>query len=69
MSQDTPANRSIFSGTPLRILIGLVLVVNGVFPALWILFTSLKTESELTLKPIRMRSGLPEKIELLAGVS
>ncbi len=52
MSHDMPATRSIFSGTPLRILIGLILVVNGVFPALWILFTSLKTEAELTLKPI-----------------
>jgi len=45
-------DRSIFSGAPLRILIGLILVVNGIFPALWILFTSLKTEAELTVKPI-----------------
>lgn len=52
MSHDTPANRSLFSGKPLRILIGFVLVVNGMFPALWILFTSLKTEAELTVKPI-----------------
>ncbi|MBB3019670.1 multiple sugar transport system permease protein [Microvirga lupini] len=52
MSQDTTANRSIFSGKPLRILIGFILVVNGMFPALWILFTSLKTEAELTVKPI-----------------
>jgi multiple sugar transport system permease protein len=52
MTTDTAANRSIFSGTPLRILIGLILVVNGIFPALWILFTSLKTEAELTVKPI-----------------
>ncbi len=52
MSHNMPATRSILSGTPLRILIGLILVVNGVFPALWILFTSLKTEAELTLKPI-----------------
>lgn len=52
MSHDTPATRSILAGTPLRILIGLILVVNGIFPALWILFTSLKTETELTLKPI-----------------
>ena len=46
------ANRSILSGKPLRILIGCILVVNGMFPALWILFTSLKTEAELTAKPI-----------------
>jgi multiple sugar transport system permease protein len=52
MTSDTAANRSSFSGTPLRILIGLILVVNGIFPALWILFTSLKTEAELTVKPI-----------------
>lgn len=52
MSHDTPASRSIFSGKPLRILIGFILVVNGIFPALWILFTSLKTEAELTVKPI-----------------
>jgi multiple sugar transport system permease protein len=52
MTHDTTANRSIFSGQPLRILIGFTLLVNGMFPALWILFTSLKTEAELTVKPI-----------------
>jgi multiple sugar transport system permease protein len=52
MTTDTTANRSFLSGPPLRILIGLILVVNGVFPALWILFTSLKTEGELMAKPI-----------------
>jgi len=52
MSHDTTENHSIFSGKPLRILIGFILVVNGMFPALWILFTSLKTEGELTVKPI-----------------
>ncbi|MDF2970768.1 MAG: sugar transporter permease [Microvirga sp.] len=52
MSHDMTANRSLFSGKPLRILIGFILVVNGMFPALWILFTSLKTEAELTVKPI-----------------
>ena len=40
------------SGTPLRIIVALILLVNGLFPALWILFTSLKTEGELTQKPI-----------------
>ena len=44
----TPA----LSGTPLRFLVALLLLVNGLFPALWILFTSLKTEGELTQKPI-----------------
>ena len=52
MSMEIASSRSIFSGTPLRLMIGLILVVNGIFPALWILFTSLKTESELTVKPI-----------------
>jgi multiple sugar transport system permease protein len=52
MISSTPARASLLSGTPLRILIGLILVVNGMFPALWILFTSLKTETELTVKPI-----------------
>lgn len=33
-------------------LSGLVLVFNGLFPALWILFTSLKTEAELSRIPI-----------------
>jgi multiple sugar transport system permease protein len=59
MSSDSTANRSILSGTPLRILIGLILVVNGIFPALWILFTSLKTEAELTVKPITWLPHLP----------
>src|SRR5919107_1997944 len=52
MTSETPETRSILSGKPLRIVIGLILVVNGIFPALWILFTSLKTEAELTVKPI-----------------
>jgi len=52
MSMETSSSRSILSGTPLRLIIGLILVVNGIFPTLWILFTSLKTEAELTVKPI-----------------
>ena len=47
------ANRqSIFSGTSLRLIVALILLTNGLFPALWILFTSLKTEGELTQTPI-----------------
>ncbi len=42
----------LLSGRPLRLVAGGVLIVNGMFPALWILFTSLKTEAELTAKPI-----------------
>ena len=48
----SPNSRPLLSGKPLRILVTLVLLVNGLFPALWILFTSLKTEGELTMKPI-----------------
>lgn len=59
MSHDTTANTSFLSGKPLRILIGFILVVNGMFPALWILFTSLKTEAELTVKPITWLPHVP----------
>ena len=34
------------------LIAGAVVVVNGFFPALWILFTSLKTETELMQHPI-----------------
>jgi multiple sugar transport system permease protein len=43
---------SFLSGKPLRFIAAGILLVNGMFPALWILFTSLKTEAELTHKPI-----------------
>jgi len=43
---------SLLSGRALRALAALVLTVNGLFPALWILLTSFKTEAELTQKPI-----------------
>ncbi|MGF9694313.1 carbohydrate ABC transporter permease [Rhizobium sp. 0TCS1.26] len=43
---------SWLSGRPLRFIAAAILMVNGLFPALWILFTSLKTEAELTVKPI-----------------
>jgi multiple sugar transport system permease protein len=52
MAADAPATQSLLTGKPLRILVALILIVNGMFPALWILFTSLKTEAELTAKPI-----------------
>jgi multiple sugar transport system permease protein len=48
----TSSPQPLLSGKPLRIVVALVLLVNGLFPAVWILFTSLKTESELTMKPI-----------------
>jgi multiple sugar transport system permease protein len=40
------------SPASLRFIAASIVVVNGVFPALWILATSLKTESELFRKPI-----------------
>lgn len=43
---------ALFTGKPLRFIAAMILLVNGMFPALWILFTSLKTEAELTTKPI-----------------
>ena len=42
----------LLSGKPLRFIAAGILLINGLFPALWILFTSLKTEGELTEKPI-----------------
>lgn len=47
----TPAP-SLFSGAALRLIVAAILLINGLFPALWILFTSLKTEAELTARPI-----------------
>jgi multiple sugar transport system permease protein len=41
-----------WSSTQLRWIAAAIVVVNGFFPALWILLTSLKTEAELVQKPI-----------------
>ncbi len=41
-----------FSSSSLRMLAAAIVVINGFFPAVWILFTSLKTEVELFKKPI-----------------
>jgi multiple sugar transport system permease protein len=40
------------AGAALRLLAAAIVVVNGFFPALWILLTSLKTEAELVQQPI-----------------
>jgi multiple sugar transport system permease protein len=45
-------NPGLFSAPGLRLLAAAIVVVNGFFPAVWILFTSLKTEAELVSKPI-----------------
>ena len=43
---------ALWSGKRLRMAAAALIVVNGFFPALWILLTSLKSESELVRKPI-----------------
>jgi multiple sugar transport system permease protein len=43
---------SLFDGPKLRLAAAALVVINGFFPALWILLTSLKTETELVSKPI-----------------
>jgi multiple sugar transport system permease protein len=42
----------VFTPRTLRLLAAGIVVINGFFPALWILLTSLKTEAELVSKPI-----------------
>ena len=42
----------LFESKGLRLLAAAMVVVNGFFPAVWILLTSLKTESELVSRPI-----------------
>ncbi len=55
----SPSPLSLLSGRPLRFIAAGVLLVNGLFPALWILFTSLKTEGELTARPITWAPHAP----------
>lgn len=43
---------SVFSSVSLRYIAAGIVLLNGFFPAVWILFTSLKTEVELFRKPI-----------------
>lgn len=45
-------NEGFWSSPRLRFIAAALVVVNGFFPAVWILFTSLKTEVELVQKPI-----------------
>ena len=44
--------KSIWDAKSLRLIAAGIVVINGFFPAVWILLTSLKTESELVSKPI-----------------
>ena len=43
---------TLLEGRGLRFLAATAVVINGFFPAVWILLTSLKTETELVSKPI-----------------
>lgn len=51
----------LFEGRSLRLLAAAIVVLNGFFPAVWILLTSLKTEAELVSKPI---TYLPHQLVL-----
>ena len=51
-SLTTDMTQGLFSPTRLRLLAAALVVFNGFFPALWILLTSLKTQTELVSKPI-----------------
>jgi multiple sugar transport system permease protein len=44
--------KSIWDAKSLRLIAAGLVVINGFFPAVWILLTSLKTEGELVSKPI-----------------
>lgn len=48
----------LFTGLPLRLVAAAVLLVNGLFPVLWLFLTSLKSEGELTRTPI---TWLPDR--------
>lgn len=45
-------DNGMWSSPRLRLAAAAIVVMNGFFPAVWILFTSLKTEVELVQKPI-----------------
>ena len=46
------AAASMWSGPRLRLAAAALVVINGFFPAVWILLTSLKSEAELVTRPI-----------------
>ena len=49
---NSPVEQGMWSGLNLRLIAAGLVVINGFFPALWILLTSLKREVELVQKPI-----------------
>jgi multiple sugar transport system permease protein len=56
------ADRAFPSPKKMTLIAGAVVALNGFFPALWILFTSLKTESELMQIPITIWPAAPTLI-------
>lgn len=50
---------ALLKGAALRWIAAGVVMLNGFFPAVWILFTALKTEAELTRIPITWLPDLP----------
>ncbi len=54
-----PATAMADNGRALRLLAAALVVINGFFPALWILLTSLKTEAELVSRPITWWPAAP----------
>jgi multiple sugar transport system permease protein len=56
------AGRAFPSPKTMTFIAGGIVAVNGFFPALWILFTSLKTESELMRLPITVWPHAPTLI-------
>lgn len=50
---------TLFSGARLRLIAGALVVVNGFFPAVWILLTSFKGEAELVQRPITYLPAAP----------
>ena len=53
------AAASLWSGPRLRFAAAALVVINGFFPAVWILLTSLKSEAELVSRPISYLPRVP----------
>ncbi len=58
---------SLFSSKRLRWLAALIVIFNGAAPAVWILFTSLKGEAELTQLPITYLPHAPTLANFVAA--
>ncbi len=58
---------SLFSSIRLRWFAAAIVIINGLFPALWILATSLKGEVELTAKPITYLPNSPTLLNFISA--